>query len=411
MYFLSAYAWAASGEKVLYSFAGGTNGAFPIASGSLALDGKGNVYGTTESGGNPNCDCGEVFELTRTSGGWTKTILYEFSEDGDGFQPDSGLVFDKAGNLYGTTVQGGTSFNCGTVYRLSPNSNGTWTENILYNFKTEGSGDGCAPISGVILDAAGNIYGTTPGHGEYGFGTVYKLTNSGGVWSETILHNFNFGTSDGQGPLGLAMDAAGNLYGTTTSGGQSGVGIVFELSQSGGTWTENILYDFQGGPADGAFPESGLTFDEAGNLYGTTLYGGSGTVCPPGTCGTVYRLKRTQGTWVEELLYSFQGGNDGSFPFAGVTILGHKLYGTTGFGGDGPCVQNGSVGCGTLYVLEELNGKVVERTIQLDGSDGYLPEANLVADKKGVLFGTTLDGGSSTECDTGGCGVVFSVAP
>ncbi|MFI5115931.1 MAG: choice-of-anchor tandem repeat GloVer-containing protein, partial [Terriglobales bacterium] len=266
---------AAAQEKVLYTFQGGTgDGAFPQA--GLIFDTAGNLYGTTSLGG--AYGFGTVFELTPTAGGtWTEKVLYSFKNDGtDGSNPKAGVIFDAAGNLYGTTSLGGAGVcqgaGCGTVFELTPAAGGTWTEKVLHSFG--GATDGVIPEAGLIFDAAGNLYGTTGYGGPYNWGTVFELTPAaGGTWTENVLYSFQ-GGADGAGPAaGLVFDAAGNLYGTTEVGGAgvcqgNGCGTVFELTPAaGGTWTENVLYRFQSG-ADGANPYDALIFDAAGNLYG-----------------------------------------------------------------------------------------------------------------------------------------------
>jgi uncharacterized repeat protein (TIGR03803 family) len=412
--FTQTLAWAVTGVKVIHNFTGGSDGNGPIWYGNLIIDSKGNLYGTASGGGNSDCGgfgCGMVFELTPSKRGWQKKVLYEFAGVNDGAYPWAGLTFDKAGNLYGTTVGGGSS-GCGTVFQLSPASGGGWTESVLQSLSGTA---GCEPVASVILDKAGNVYGTTARGGMHGSGTVFELTNTGGVWIETVLYNFGADGNDGQSSYAaLAMDKAGNLYGTTLYGGAYSFGTVFELSQAGGVWTEKVIYDFKyyNGNHDGAYPDAGVSFDRAGNLYGTTNYGGSGTACPPGSCGAVYRLKRSGSGWTESVLYSFRSGKDGSFPTAGVTLIGSKLYGTTSFGGGGSCQLNGLTGCGTIFSLELLGGKWVERVFRLKGSNGALPQAGIVSNKKGILFGTTLYGGSGPCTDNlPGCGVVFALTP
>src|ERR1035441_332430 len=221
--------WATAQEKVLHNFNNnGTDGTNPRA--GLIFDAAGNLYGTTENGGTNGV--GTVFELTPTAGGgWTETVLYSFCSQAnctDGYQPWAGLIFDAAGNLYGTTVYGGTADTtcsyCGTVFELTPNGSGGWTETVLHSF---GDGtDGFYPSAGLIFDAAGNLYGTTAMGGTYDYpwdGTVFELTPAaGGGWTEKVLYSFGGGT-DGYWPeAGLIFDAAGNLYGTTYSGVGSG---------------------------------------------------------------------------------------------------------------------------------------------------------------------------------------------
>ena len=250
-----------------------------------------------------------VFELTPAAGGtWTEKVLYSFSGGTDGDQPAAGLIFDAAGNLYGTTYVGGTSDN-GTVFELTPAGGGTWTERVLYNFNGTG---GAIPQAGLIFDAAGNLYGTTFAGGTYNLGTVFELTPAGGgTWTEQVLHNFGNGT-DGGGPwAGLIFDAAGNLYGTTRYGGSYGGGTVFRLNAQG----ETLLYSFSG--ADGANPIAGLVLDAAGNLYGTTYLGGASS----------------QGT-------AFEITNTPAVPYQFVTIAPCRLVDTRQTGGP---IQGGSV--------------------------------------------------------------------
>jgi uncharacterized repeat protein (TIGR03803 family) len=397
----------ACGRYRVYNFAGGADGSLPIWSGKLISDNAGNLYGTTfEEGVNGG---GTVFKLSTSGGVWKNTVLYSFPVSPvDGRHPNSGLILDSAGNLYGTT-QGGGSLQVGTVYELSPNARGGWTETLLYSFK--GNGDGAYPTA-VVLDKSGNLYGTTSAGGQYELGTVFELTPSGGSWNETTIYSF----VNAQAPNAVVLDSAGNLYGTTTYGGTNGFGTVFELSQSSGVWTEAVLYNFQyyNGNHDGAYPYAGVTLDEAGNLYGTTNYGGTGTNCPPGSCGAVYELTKSNGTWTERLLYSFKGGQDGSLPQAGVTLdADGNLYGTTSFGGGGPCTLNGLAGCGTVFELRKVGAGWMEIVFRFDSKDGANPQAGVFLDNKGEVFGTTLYGGTGS-CPGGnlpGCGVVFGLIP
>jgi hypothetical protein len=256
-------------EHVLHTFIGGTDGAVPFA--GVILDAAGNLYGTTYSGGSSTCSndwgpgCGVVFKLTHKSDGtWTEHVLHSF--DGtDGDSPFAGVILDAAGNLYGTTQNGDN------VFKLAPNPDGTWTGQSLYSFT---GADGGFPVAGVILDAGGNLYGMTEfgGPGPCYCGVVFKLTHkSDGTWTEHVLHIFSKSVSccgtDGGDPLaGVILDAAGNLYGTTTVGGL-GYGVVFKLThKSDGTWTEHVLHSFTG---YGAYPVAGLLRGASGNLYGT----------------------------------------------------------------------------------------------------------------------------------------------
>ncbi len=264
---------------VLYTFSGNADGAYP--EGDLIFGRSGVMYGTTFGGGNSGCqlgtgdNCGVVYSLT-TAGGYTS--LYTFQGGSDGSSPVSGVIEDQAGNLYGTTSEGGgqgcSGQGCGTVFELSPNGSG-WTEKILYRF--QGGTDGAAPMAGLIFDAAGNLYGTTGRGGSGEGGTAFELTPSGGQWTFHLLYSFN-GPAQGHdfpGPhASLAMDAAGNLYGTTMWDGANAQGAIFKLTLSGGSYSYTSLHDFTAG-IDGAQPRSNVVFDAAGNMYGTASAGGT----------------------------------------------------------------------------------------------------------------------------------------
>jgi uncharacterized repeat protein (TIGR03803 family) len=392
-------------ETVLHSFKDmGKGGSFPYA--NLTIDSAGNLYGTTFGGGANNQ--GTVFELfPAIGGGWTGKVLHSFGNGEDGFLPIAGLTFDGSGNLYGTTVDGGAyagiGKNGGTVFKLSPNTGGSWTEKVLHSF---GNGtDGQFVQGAVALDASGNIYGTTSYGGIYGGdyagGTVFELKpETEGGYSEHVLHNFGSG-DDGQYPVGgVILDAAGNLYGTTDlGGGGSGNGIVFELARAAGSWNETILYNFNSSlGANGASPEASLVFDSVGNLYGTTFNGGASNT------GTVFELSpATGGSWTESVLHSFADNHtDGGGSFATLVFdVSGNLYGTTANGG--------AYLDGTAFELSPSTGGVWTETMLHSfghGGDGIQPHAGLVMDASGNLYGTTNDGGIG-----GGGGTVFEVAP
>jgi uncharacterized repeat protein (TIGR03803 family) len=386
----------------------GTNGYTPQA--GLILDASGNLYGTTSYGGDLRVcsqdSCGTVFELSQNkAGNWIETVLHIFGSGTDGAVPRAGLVFDSRGDLYGTTLEGGT-YGFGTVFELSPSIGGDWTETVLYNFSNAGS-DGSGPLSSLIFDGAGNLYGTTGGGGTNGSGTVFELSPAAeGIWNETTLHSFNRNGIDGVDPSsGLTFNAAGSLFGTTSSGGSEtgcsnyGCGIVFELTPDGDSaWTETVLYTFTSTGTGGYSPgRSGVVLDSAGNLYGTTVLGGTYGL------GTAFELSAASGgVWKIKWLHGFGLGNDAGYPANGVTIdaLGN-LYGTA----------EGSI-CtfySTAFELSEEGGRWSEQVLHnLAGlTDGGCPSSGLALDAAGDMFGTTDNGGGGS--DPGG--TVFEIKP
>jgi uncharacterized repeat protein (TIGR03803 family) len=383
---------AASAAKcaTLYAFTGKPDGAHPR--GGLIFDSSGNLYGTSFYGGVSGF--GTVFELSRNRDGiWTDKVLYSFTGKDDGEYPYGGLAADSTGNLYGTTYFGGNQQQ-GVVYQLAPGSNGKWTETVLYNFcSVSRCADGSSPHAGLIFDASGNLYGTTLNGGASNAGTVFQLMpNSHGGWTEKVLHSFIGG--DGVGPYaGLILDGQGKLYGTTQFGG-SGRGVVFELApKSNGRWAEQVLYSFGNG-TDGSAPLAGLVFDTAGNLYGTTSGGGSHAH------GVVFKLRPHGGSWSENVLYSFKGGRDGKYPGASLVFdLSGNLYGTTFFGGWSPYSN------GTAFKLRpDSNGRWSETVLhRFRGHPQGFPEAELIIDAAGNLYGTTYGYASK--------GSVFEIIP
>jgi uncharacterized repeat protein (TIGR03803 family) len=416
-------------ETVIHSFAGyPSDGA--SANNGLIFDGNGNLYGTTSSGGSSNncgdqydtVSCGTVFKLSPGSyGNWTEAILYSFQGGTDGCSPNPGLVFDKAGNLYGTTyLNGGNGYDCfegsgGTVFELAPRSGG-WGESIIYAFDFTHGGN---PFTNLLLDASGNLYGTTEfGGGCFFCGVVFELspTSSGG-WTETVLYSFT-GGSDGDEPLGnLAFDSSGHLYGTAELGGtstscakQGGCGTIFELESHSGTWMESTLYSFTGGD-DGRNPLGGVMLDSTGNLFVTASGGGDGGTCSLnfylGGCGAVLKLgPPVAGKWNSEVLYDFPFRDDGLVPYSNLIADSNgNFYGTT--------VQGGSANVGTVFQMTKLaNGqwktKVLHNFAGGTGDGGY-PKSGLVFDTSGNLYGTTQYYGAG--CSNLGCGVVFQLVP
>ena len=310
---------AAHADMVLYSFAGGNDGQLPHA--GLIMDSAGNLYGTTEEGGGLHCggSCGTVFKLAPDG---TETVLHSFTGIDDGNVLVSGLIEDGAGDFYGTTIFGGTD-GYGTVFKLAPDG----TETVLYSF--QGGSDGAFLQAGVIRDSVGDLYGTTSEGGTDGYGTVFRLAPDG---TKTVLYSF-MGGSDGAFPLAGLIRVGHNLYGTTKAGGAYGSGTIFELAPH---HTETVLYSFMDG-SDGAFPQAGVIRDRAGNLYGTTSQGGTHGA------GTVFKLA-PDGT--ETVLHSFKGGGDGQVPYAGLMMGANGyLYGTT--------VRGGTYRKGTVFKIKK----------------------------------------------------------
>src|SRR5579872_3363417 len=401
-------------EQVLYSFVPRT-GMAPTA--SLILDAEGNLYGTA-SAGNQNSPNGSVFELSPSvGGGWTETEILTFKHIQDGWNPSTPLVADAAGNFYTTTLQGGTSNTncingCGVVFELPRTSGGGWAETVLYSFQD--TTDGSQPHGGLVLDANGDIYGTTYWGGNlsdcggYGCGVVFKLSRSAGGWKETVLHTFTGGVDGAHPSASLIFDASGNLYGTTYAGGNVtdcpstvGCGVAFELSVSGISWKENVLHTFSG--QDGANPLAGLIFDTDGNLFGTTYSGGDLKACSSQGCGAVFELSRGNKAWKENLLYSFGGGQHGGNPAANLIFdPSGNLYGTTLLGGNSKECENG---CGTVFELSPAGSVWNEAVLHAFTAhgDGSLPSAGLILDHEGNLYGTTDQGGTAAD------GAVFEV--
>lgn len=382
-----AVACAASTEGVVYSFgaAGSTDAAHPSA-GALIMDQTGNLYGTTNAGGTDGF--GTVYELSAATG--QETVLYSFGTNGgsDGTNPTAGLLMDGAGDLYGTTENGGTN-NDGSVFKLTPIAGGGYTESVVYSFSASGGSDGVNPSSGsLIMDSSGDLYGTTYAGGANGDGTVFKVNPATGA--ETPLYSFGASASDGQHPYaGVIMDSTGHLYGTTSLGGANGFGTVFELSPSGaGAFTETVLYAFGASATDGQVPYGGLIRDSAGNLYGTTYQGGAHGD------GTVFEL--ASGTSAETILHSFgSSATDGINPEASlIRDSAGNLYGTT---------QHGGGGYGTVFEISGGAESVLYAFLSNGTSDGSLPTAGLLRTSAGVLYGTTYLGGAHNE------GTVFRV--
>lgn len=419
----STFTFAQISEQVILSF-NLADGNLP--DGGLVADAQGNLYGTTAYNGG-KYGFGNIYELSPNgNGGWTETVLYDFTGGSDGAWPLDTLIFDRAGNLYGTAEAGGqgdctnTGQGCGVVFELVRGQSG-WTEKVLFSF-VPGQVKGVFPVGGLIFDKAGNLYGTTwapgveggpfaikrnfsPAKSYWGCtlpgcgGTVYELSPTANGWKETDLYAFT-GTSDGSASVAsLIFDSAGNLYGTTEFGGTTGCtsgygcGVVFKLTKGSGGWSESALHTFSGGN-DGAYPTANLIFDKAGNLYSTTNAGGSLKN------GTVFELSLQSQQWNETVLHTFSGGQDGGTPFAGVIMDSRgDLIGTTNLGGND---------YGVVYGLRLVNGHWIEKVLHAFtfGTDGELPYTAVIIGPHGYLYGTTQLGGSE-----GGHGTVFEIIP
>jgi uncharacterized repeat protein (TIGR03803 family) len=420
----------AASYQDLYSFQPSgdlADGAVPNARLTAA---HGVFFGTTESGGTGTCTntlglngCGTVFELSQSNGAWTEKVIYNFQGGNDGALPFGHLIYVH-GALYGTTESGGGGScevwgtGCGTIFELKKKGS-TWTETVIYRFT--GGTDGADPYAGLLADSAGALYGTTifggndvqhcnEGAEGSGCGVLFSLTPSGSTWTESVLHTFVGGT-DGANPLSdLMMDSAGTLYGVTAYGGSEGCnvgcGTVFTLARSGGSWTESVIYAFQGG-ADGAGPETGpLLLGKDSVLYGTTE-GGGGSGCDGGGCGTVFEMTpEGENKWSEAVIYSFQGGDDSWYPLAGVVQGKHGVLYGTAYGYFAVASGNRD---GTVFELVppgKTGGSWTNDVLHGFGGDpdGLYPAAGLV-EEEGVLYGATTFGGANNS------GMLFSLTP
>ncbi len=392
---------------VLHSFTSGKDGANPVA--GLTMDAAGNLYGTSQNGGAGN---GTVFKLGHAGSGWTLTPLYTFGGDSDGAHPVARVVFGPNHTLYGTTKNGGTTGDCtggcGTVFNLQPQPNACttaicpWVETILQRFTTL-----AFPESEVVFDSAGNLYGTAYSGGTGGVGggngcwpscgAVYELSPLNGSWVMSVLHNFSgyqYG-DDGANPVGgLTFDSAGNLYGTAFTYGDCDYGIAFQLTPSG---SEHLLHDSCG---EAGNPAASMIADAAGNFYGTMLGNGSAEK------GGVFTLKPSGGGWMWESVYTFPWNGGGS---AGALLIDSagNLYGTTVAGGGNPLGKCPSNGCGTIFQLTPSGSgfSYTQLYAFTGGSDGSAPYSNLVQDTDGNFYGTASTGGAD------GYGVIFKFTP
>jgi uncharacterized repeat protein (TIGR03803 family) len=384
---------------VAYNFAGGADGEYPST--DLIVDAKGNLYGTSVLGGKGG---GTVFELKPTATGWTHKVLYGFTGGADGGQPYGGVTFDSYGNLYGTAVVGGTGGSCvesgcGVVFKLT-RSGGKWTESVIYNFT--GGNDGYGPGGGLTLGKDGSLFGMTPTGGAQGLGVIFQLRPgpASGAWVLTVIHTFTGGKDGATGSAGrLLQDHAGTLWGVATVGGTHNAGTAFKLrADSAGTWKLSPIYQFKGQP-DAGFPYGGLISDGDGNLFGTTYYDGANNL------GSVYELSRSATAgWTERVLYSFKGGKDGEKSISTlVRDAADNLYGTTSEGGAAGC------GCGTIFKLSRTaSGTWLESVAHRFAgvpADGAFAYNGMVAGSPGRFYGTTVHGGNGDD------GVIYQFTP
>jgi uncharacterized repeat protein (TIGR03803 family) len=409
---LASQVYAVSEATKLHTFTGGNDGSYPYA--NLVGDAAGNLYGTAQIGGVDGE--GTVFKLSPESDGkWKFTVLYTFTGGVDGAQPLGSLVFDAAGNAYSTTAGGGANGQ-GVVFELSPSAKPgkPWDETVLYSF--QGGADGALPFGGLVFDAAGNLYGTTSVGGVLhtgcapakGCGTIYKLSPAAnGGWQETVIHRFTDAFNEGAEPLaGLVFDAAGNLYGTTYEGGNNllcngfGCGTVFELEPNAkGRWNLKTLIDFK--VKNGALLRAGITLSGPNLLYGATLYGGLYND------GTVFSMtKNSAGHWVLGTSYSFSGLN-GLHPYGRLAIDGAgNLYGTA--------YQGGANDSGAVFQIITNSSGWTENDLfdfSVNGSGfGFNPLDSVFLDGSGNLFLTVNQGGNLKYCQpNAGCGTVIEL--
>lgn len=388
--------------SVLHDFTGGPDGGQPLA--GLTPDGAGNFYGTTAVGGSSQCTvgCGTVFKLSQRNSNWLLTPLYNFTADNDGYYPEARVVRDAHGLLYGTTRNGGyyggtcTPNGCGTVFKLTPSPTAThsalalWIETVLYRFQgSDGStNDGSTPgLGDVTFDAAGNVYGTTVYGGAANGGSVFELSSSNGGWSESILNSF---TPFSEPWSGVVFGPDGGLYGTTLNGGSGGHGSVYQLTRSGSTWTENDIYSFQGGE-DGLNPYAGVIFDQGGNLYGAAY-----------STSTWFEMSTSGDGWIYSVIYHISGASGGTVESLIMDSAG-SLYGTT--------ERDGAYGYGSVFKLTPSGGGWTYTSLHDFCSagppctDGQYPYGGVVFDASGKLYGTTYAGGTEDY------GVIFQITP
>ena len=382
---------SASSEKKLKALAP-TSGIYPY--GAVTFDTSGNIYASASTGGGAlGQDQGTVFVLQpNANSGWVQSTLFAFKAPKlEGGVPKSNVVLDMGGNLYGTTAAGGLTKN-GTVYKLTPTSQGQWTESLLHAFNGD---DGDTP-NDLTIDGQNDLYGTTQGGGSLSNGVVFEIAADTGAYS--VLYNFGLGNNDGKGPSGkLFQDSTGNLYGTTEAGGKYGYGVVFKLSPAGSGWNETIVYNFGVGLTDAKIPVGGVVMNGSGDIYGTTCYGGSELH------GTVFVLSLSDEVWTEQIIHNFGvSEGDGHCPL-GAPLLDDSgnIFGTT--------ISGGAKNQGTVFELSpsvgggQWTGKILHNFN--GGSDGAGPSSGLAVDGLENLYGTTTSGGKNNG------GIVYQITP
>jgi uncharacterized repeat protein (TIGR03803 family) len=382
----------ASTTEVIYSFAGEEDGEY--ADSDVAIDRAGNLYGSTVLGG--DVGGGTVWQLARSGNDWVHSVLYSFTGGADGGEPYKGVTVDADGNLYGTAVTGGSGScegGCGVAYKLTKAGN-AWSYAVIHAFT--GGEDGSGPGARVTVDRQGNVYGMAPTGGEFGLGTIYQLhPNASGSYSFRLIHAFTGGDDGATGSAGKMVLRNRHLYGAATAGGAFGEGTIFELTRDGsGGWTFNTIYAFKGDP-DAAFPYGGLLFDPTGNLYGTTYYDGAHEV------GAVYQLSQgSSGSWTEQVLYSFKPQPDVNSSISNlVADVDGNLYGTGSEGG---------LGSGGIFKLARGQSgnwvETVEHRFQ-GPPDGAFPYNGMTRGTDGSFYGATVHGGEDDE------GAVYKFTP
>jgi uncharacterized repeat protein (TIGR03803 family) len=402
--FLTGAANAAS-TTVLHEFGLGQDGASP--SSSIIFDSAGNIYGETASGGTGPCTggCGTVYRISPDGTGFKETGSYSFRgpTHGDGRTPQGALIMDSAGNLYGVTSNGGTK-DSGTVFKLTPGSNGAWTESVLYAFGVaSGQAGGIGPSGKLLLDGSGNLYGVTAGGGSRNGGVVFELTPSAsGPWTETVLHSFApAGKLDGNQPVGIIFDSAGDIFGVTSFGGTEsveGAGTVFELVNESGLWAYRSVHTFAPTGENLQTPNGGMVFDSSGNLYVGMSRGGRGGA-------GVVELIPNGNKYAPAALYSFLGEGLPPAPYEALVFDNSgNLYSASYPGGPG---SGCDIGCGLVYKLSPGEPHWIPTQVDLttDGVLGGEPFGGVTLDSQGNIYVATAING------THGGGALFRINP